>query len=123
MKASALITTLFLLIGPVDFTEAAETFRAKMRVQIATERLSKSHTILFTLEEGAEKNFGSEYPKLKVLVLPRESDQMPLQISLVAESGQTISSIIVYFTPESGAEFSLDADGIDAQGKITSLSN
>ena len=52
-------------------------------------------------------------------MLPLEADQVPLQISLVAENGQVLSATTVYYTPETGAEFSLDAEGIDAEGQVS----
>ena len=121
MKIIATITALLLITGPIDIALASGPIRAIIRVQVSEERSSRSQTVIFKLEEGVEKNFGNDYPMLKVLVLNWESDQLPLRISLVAENGQTLNSTIVYFTPESGAEFSLDADGIDAQGEITAL--
>ena len=78
--------------------------------------------MIFTLEPGVEKLYGDRYPKLKILVLPFEEDLVPLQISLVAETGATLSSTTVYYTPENGAEFSLNAEGLDAHGDISDFS-
>ena len=122
MKARIVIAVLFLLACSAALAERTEASRAIIKMRLVTEYSRQSQTVIFTLEPGVENLFGSRYPKLRVLVLPLEADQVPLQISLVAESGQTLSSTTVYYTPEIGAEFSLDAEGIDAQGKISSFS-
>ena len=122
MKASSLIAVIFFLACSVTLAERTEASRVIIKTRLATEYSSQSQTVIFTLEPGVEKLFGARYPMLRVLVLPLEADQVPLQISLVAESGQTLSSTFVYFTPENGAEFSLNAEGIDAHGNISSTS-
>ena len=122
MKAICLIAIAFLLAGSVALAEGPTASRAIIKVRLATESSAQSKTVIFTLEPGVEKLFGPRYPKLRVLVLPLEADQVPLQISLVAENGLTLSSTMVYYTPEYGAEFSLDAAGIDAHGTISSFS-
>ncbi len=119
MKATALVTMLILLFGPLHVVDASEPERAVFRVQIATEKSSRSHTVLFTLNEGSKKYFGAQFPTLKVLVLPVEAEGIPLRISLVEESGQVLAKTLVYYNPDSGLDFSLKADGLTAQGSIS----
>ena len=122
MQAKILVVVFVLLACSVTLAERAEAPRVVIKTQMATESSSKSVTLIIRLWPGREELFGDRFPKLRILVLPVEADQVPLQISLVAESGQTLSSTIVYYTPEYGAEFSLDAEGIDAHGSISSTS-
>ena len=122
MKASSLVAVIFFLACSVTLAERTEASRVIIETRLATEYSSQSQTVIFTLEPGVEKLFGARYPMLRVLVLPLEAGQVPLQISLVAESGEILSSTTVYYTPEYGAEFSLDAEGIDAHGNISSFS-
>jgi hypothetical protein len=106
----------------MGLTEVSEESRVVVKMWLTTENSSRSQTVIFTIEAGVEETFGRKYPKLKILTLPIEEEHVPFQISLVAESGQVLSSTTVYYTPDAGAEFSLDADGIDAQGQILALS-
>ncbi len=119
MKATALITILIVLLAPLHFSGASEPERALFRVQISDEKSSRSHTVLFTLREGSQKYFGSQFPTLKVLVLPIGAGGIPLSISLVEEGGQELAKTLVYFDPDSGLDFSLEADGLTAQGTIS----
>jgi hypothetical protein len=121
MNAAALTALLVLTIGPVGIADADEPIRAVFRVQISTEKSSRSHTVIFSLAGGAEKYFGPEFPTLKVLVLPTESEEMQLQLSLVDENKQTLSSTVIDYAPESIADFSLTAEGLRAVGTISTL--
>ena len=121
MNAAALAALFVLTIGPVVIADADEPIRAVFRVQISTEKSSRSHTVLFTLAVGSEKYFGPEYPTLKVLVLPTESEEVQLQLSLVDENKQALSSAVVDYDPKSIADFSLAADGLRAEGTISTL--
>jgi len=122
MRTISLIATLLFFIGSAVLAEVPEPSRVIIKTRLATEYSAKKQTVIFTLEPGFEKVFGTDYPILKVLVLPLEANQVPIQISLVAENGKILSSTTVYYTPETGAEFSLDVEGIDAQGQVSSFS-
>ncbi len=121
-KSPIPLIALLLIISPMGLAEESEEPRVVVKTRLAWEYSSRSQTLIFKIEAGVEKLFGQKYPKLKVLVMPPEGEQVPFQISLIAESGQVLSSTMVYYTPDVGAEFSLDAEGIDAQGEISALS-
>ena len=120
-KAPALLVALVVIFSPPGFVSASDSHRVKIKTQLSTGDSAQSQTTITRLEVGIEKEFGSEFPKLKVLVLPIEDERVPLQFSLIAEDGQVLGSTIVYFLPEIGAEFSLDAEGVDVQGQVMSL--
>ena len=122
IKAIILIAVSFFLAGSVTHVQASEPSRVIIKTRLVSENYSKAMTVIFALEPGVEKVFGPRFPKLRIVVLPVEADQVPLLISLFDERGATLSSITVYYTPETGAEFSLDADGIDAEGQISHFS-
>jgi len=123
MKVLVATATLLLLIGPSAYPDEAKPYRAEIRAQIATEKSGSQVVALVDLDEGKEKQFGSGYPKLKLLVLSYESDKIPIQLSLISETGQVLSSTIIYFTLETGVDFSLEAKGVDVRGRVNNYSN
>jgi hypothetical protein len=121
MKVTTLVALFVLAIGPVGIADADEPIRAIFRVQISTEKSSRSHTVMFSLADGSAKYFGTEFPTLKVLVLPTESEVVQLQLSLVDENKQALSSTVIEYAPESIAEFSVAAEGLRAEGTVSTL--
>lgn len=94
-------------------------FDITIKTSVGVQNSLRKSTVMFVLESGAEKVFGSRYPTITVNVLPVEGDQVPLQISLITEDGDILNSTTVYYTPEISAEFSLDADGVEVDGQVS----
>ena len=119
MKVATLAALFVLTNGPLSIADADEPIKAVFRVQISTDKSSRSHVVMFTLAAGSEKYFGSDYPTLKVLVLSTETEEMQLKLSLVDANKQDLSSTVIDFDPESIANFSLVTDGLRAKGTIS----
>jgi len=123
MKVLVVTATFLFLIGSSAFSDEAKLYRAEIRARLTTEKSDSQIVALVDLEEGKEKQFGSGYPKLKLLVLSGNSDNIPIQLSLVSSTGQILSSTIVYFPLKTGVNFSLEADGVGVRGRVNSFSN
>jgi len=123
MKVLVVTATFLFLIGSSAFSDEAKLYRAEIRARLTTEKSDSQIVALVDLEEGKEKQFGSGYPKLKLLVLSGNSDNIPIQLSLVSSTGQILSSTIIYFQLETGVSFSLEADGVGVRGRVNNFSN
>jgi hypothetical protein len=108
-----------LIVSSVPVTLASEEPRAVVYVSLSSSTWSRAQTVIFAIKPGAETLLPTRYPRLKILIMQPEKETVPIQISLVAESGQVLSSTTVDYSAEVGAEFSLSADGIEAEGKIS----